>query len=603
MFGVKMIGLYGYIKNNENKSQLGKMQACIKKYKKPTATFEYSDNCCEIFQYSLNLYQQNYINNENILLAIEGRCYNLQDLNEKFSSDYKFFSDAILGAYSQDKLKELLNKVDGCFHFCLYDKKNKKIIIANDRFGLMPLFIYTKDNNFAFGAEAKSLLPLDFVNVNINKDALNVFYHIGYLLGDNTWFDNIKKMKPATIIEYNVSDKTIKNEHYWTFGEVKKSNISFEDAVDKAYDLFLKSIKKQVDMNYKYIIPLSGGFDSRLIVACLKKIYPDYKPYIVTFGTENCQDMITAEKICIIANLEHHKKYFDENTDWFHSRYDFIYDCDGAFSMRDMHGLEFLKTYPDDLQIIINGYLGDTIFGKTYLPKNKELWDSQISLETAQFYYGDYAQYSNYDDEYFNIENPIPLQWLNRGNNFVNEAQRLCFPYFDVIRPFMDNDLIEFVASLPNEYLAKDKLYNHLGLKHLPTYFKIPRNSEKPICIKNDWVYMFKKIKFSLTKILLKCHILHPIRKNYVDYANWIKESNLDKEIHNLLLNKNAVLNKFLDSSEVENLFKSNDYSNILRLTSIEIYFKQIDKILKQSNDMAETRMGVERESNPSSWL
>lgn len=67
----------------------------------------------------------------NLHLALCGKCYNLDDLNNIFKTSCQTFFDIISHAYQQNRLTELLNKADGCFNLVLYDLKGKKLIIAN----------------------------------------------------------------------------------------------------------------------------------------------------------------------------------------------------------------------------------------------------------------------------------------------------------------------------------------------------------------------------------------------------------------------------------------------------------------------------------------
>ena len=64
----------------------------------------------------------------NLHLALCGKCYNLDDLNNIFKTSCQTFFDIISHAYQQNRLTELLNKADGCFNLVLYDLKGKKII-------------------------------------------------------------------------------------------------------------------------------------------------------------------------------------------------------------------------------------------------------------------------------------------------------------------------------------------------------------------------------------------------------------------------------------------------------------------------------------------
>lgn len=586
-----MSGIFGHIKKTD-KSQLEKMIKVMDRYKKAKLVYNFENSDLGFAQVSLDLYDKNRISDEDYELVIEGTCYNLSELNKIHNTDFEYFSEIILWSYKNDLLKQLLNKADGCFHFSLYDKKYNKLIISNDRFGLRPLFVYLEDNNFAFSSEVKSLITLDFVNKEINNLAFEMFYDLGYLLGTNTWFKYIKRLKPATLIEYDIFKHTLIQTRYWTFGEIKKSNMSFDEAVDKAYEIFNQGIKR-IDLNLNPMISLSAGFDSRLIFACFVNNFPEYKPYVVTFGIPNCQDIVTAQKVCDIANIKNNIRFFNKDIDWFSLRKILVYNSDCSFSLRDMHGLEFLDEYPDSIKINLNGYLGDTVLGHTYLPNDKRLYNKRPNYKLAYEYYGEWANYSEYDDEYFNIENPIVLQWFNRGLNFINEAQVLCYNNIDVFRPFFTKDLVEFIASLPNEYLEKDKLYNHVVLKYLPKYFKnINRNSNKPICIKKDFDYYIRKIKYLFNKFIKGCGIVC-ISKRYINYPLLLRKQPLYNEIKDLMHSKTALFYKYINIDPDQLLFDIDHIKagKILSICSIEVYFEQINYLSK-----AKVLATVERE-------
>lgn len=104
----------------------------------------------------------------------------------------------------------------------MYDLKGKKLIIANDRFGLKPLYLYKHNGNFAFCGELKALLLLDFVDKSVDGDSFEMFMSLGYFLGSHTWFKHIKRLAPASVVEFDLSTKEISQKHYWTFAEIRQ---------------------------------------------------------------------------------------------------------------------------------------------------------------------------------------------------------------------------------------------------------------------------------------------------------------------------------------------------------------------------------------------
>jgi asparagine synthetase B (glutamine-hydrolysing) len=568
-----MSGIFGFFRNT-SQTKIDSMLGLLNQYPNNRVLHHFCDNNVCIANIGLLHHKDCKYSDKDIELSIAGTCYNLCD----FSADS--FADLIVSSYRDGNLTDTLAQVDGCFHFCLYDKKNQKIIIACDRFGLYPLFIYSQDGNFAFGAESKSLLKLDFVDTTIDPDSFSVFEKIGYLLGSSTWFKYIKRIKPATIMTFDMQTHELISCYYWTFANIKKSDVSFYDAVEIAHRLFSDSVRRQVNPLIKSVIPISAGYDSRLILAAAKELYPNYNPYTTTFGVKNCLDIITAHKVCKVAGIKKNHENLFENIDWLGARENMVYDCDCTFSLQHMHGLEFIDTF-GDARCLINGYLGDTIFGGSYLPTDTSLYNHVIDESVAKYYFGDYYRFCDFDDEYFQINNPIVLMWFNRGNNFINEAQRLCYNTFDIAHPFFDNKIIEFIASLPNEYLQYDRLYNALVLKHYPKYFKfIGRNGNRPAYLKKGLAYRYNKMKFALDKLLRTIRIKPRIVMAYANYTKWVQEHPNKERLMQLLNRDTSFYSKYTDTDYCDLLchVNSSNISQILSVASVEIYFSQLKK-------------------------
>ena len=69
---------------------------------------------------------------------------------------------------------------------------------------------------------------------------------LGYFLGEDTFFEMIRLIKPATVLTFDLSTRKIDQHYYWTWSEIKLSNLSFEDAVDELGERFLKAVKKDL---------------------------------------------------------------------------------------------------------------------------------------------------------------------------------------------------------------------------------------------------------------------------------------------------------------------------------------------------------------------
>jgi len=145
---------------------------------------------------------------------VEGEIYNFNEILELFKYNSKTFSELLIDAHVDNHLETVLSKINGCFTAIIYDKSELKLI--SDRYGMKPLYIYNNEEKFAWVSEIKALLALKCFKPRINTHVINCFMDLGYLLGDVTWFKDVKLINAASVITYSLKQrKLIEEKRYW----------------------------------------------------------------------------------------------------------------------------------------------------------------------------------------------------------------------------------------------------------------------------------------------------------------------------------------------------------------------------------------------------
>lgn len=494
-----------------------------------------------------------------IYISIEGEQYDFQDSG---------FEELLFELYIHQTLESTLNKLDGYFNAIIYDSNINKVFLISDRYGMRMLYYYFKDGRFAWSGEAKGLLGLDFVDKTISQTSFNCFMDLGYLLEDNTWFEHIKLIKPATIMEFDIESKKLSEKYYWKWSEIKQQDISFDDAVEKLGYLFIDAVKKRFNPSQKIGIALSGGLDSRAIFATVNHLYPELKGYTYTFGIKGCDDIEIAKLVVEKTECEHTIFNFTENN-WFEPRIEKIWNTDGMLDMMHMHGSEFVDEVSTNSDFILNGYAGDVVcgggwFGK--IPLNKRA--SSIELK---IFYDKYIDICKIDEDFYNINRCEPHLLMNRVRRFTNMGTVNALTNIDQRKPFFDNNLIEFIYSIPDEYRKDNKLYSVMLLNFFPTFFKdIP------------WQKTRKNLDGSESEYLTNTNII----RGYMNYSGAIREPKILAQLYSLLNYKTSVCQEFSDIDAIKvylqphlDDIKQNHIKNILRYCSVELYLQMIKKV------------------------
>lgn len=553
-----MPGIYGYIKQLPQETQIENMSRSLN-YQN---NFIQDEIFCNDYIESGHIHighmkqDKNIFFKNGIYISIEGEQYDFQNIS---------FEQLLYDAYTNKTLENTLNKLDGYFNAIIYDSTINKIFIISDRYGMRMLYYYFKNGRFGWSGEVKGLLALDFVDKTISKQSFDCFIDLGYLIEDNTWFEYIKLIKPATIMEFDINTKEINQKYYWKWSEIKQQNISFDNAVDLLGELFINAVRKRFDPNGKVGISLSGGLDSRAIFAAVNQLYPDFKGYTYTFGTEACDDIEIAKLVTQKTSWEHKTFYFTEHN-WFEPRIERIWYTDGCLNMMHMHGSEFLEDVSCHMDFNLNGYAGDVVCGGGWfdkLPLNK-----RATKENLKDFYQNYTQICEIEDNFYDIKHCEPHLYMNRVRRFTNIGTINGLTKIDQRKPFFDNQLIEFIYSIPDEYRKDNKLYSAMLLRFFPKFFKdIP------------WQKTRKNLDGTNSKYLNNTNVM----RGYISYAGVIREENILKKLYEMLDYNSSSYQNFtkIDAIQaylqphIDNI-KVNHIEKIFRFVTAELYLQKL---------------------------
>lgn len=216
--------------------------------------------------------QPMYNEDKSLVLVYNGEIYNFQALREELIAAGHTFathcdSEVLLHGYEQYGGRELVKKLRGMFAFVIWDTKEKKLFGARDMFGIKPMYYTTtKDGEFIFASEIKSMLAHPHFERAVNKNALLPYLTFQYSATEETFFAGVYKLLPAHFFEWK--DGEFVTERYW--------DVDFEakDGDFEAYSEELdRVVHESVEAHRISDVPvgsfLSGGVDSSYITACL----------------------------------------------------------------------------------------------------------------------------------------------------------------------------------------------------------------------------------------------------------------------------------------------------------------------------------------------
>jgi asparagine synthase (glutamine-hydrolysing) len=223
-------------------------------------------------------------------IVFNGEIFNYKELRKYLEGKgVGFFSDSdtevLLKLWINEKEKAL-NKLNGFFAFCIYDRQEKTMFLARDRFGVKPLLYQFDDDKFVFGSEMKSIVAYG-MEKTIDYSSLYLYLQLNYIPGPDSIFAGVKKLLPGHYMIVGKGSLAI-NEYYSIPNG--PSGIPYHEAKEKLKSLLEESVRKRLVADVPLGAFLSGGIDSSVVCALAVKHKPDLHTFSIGYRDEKFFD-------------------------------------------------------------------------------------------------------------------------------------------------------------------------------------------------------------------------------------------------------------------------------------------------------------------------
>lgn len=196
---------------------------------------------------------------------------------------------------------DLFERLNGAFQIAVWDAHERELVVATDPGGLRALYYAQSGDRFAFAPEVKALLALPWISRAADFAGISSFLQHGFPLGDHTFFKDVTLLPGACY--GRLKDGAFRVQRYFRMRLSEISALREAEAVDVFVETWKDVLRRQTDDGLRIGALLSGGLDSRAILAGLLAI--GRNPATFTFGEEGCADSRTARQIASIAGCHH----------------------------------------------------------------------------------------------------------------------------------------------------------------------------------------------------------------------------------------------------------------------------------------------------------
>jgi len=506
----------------------------------------------------------------------EGRKKDLERRGHRFAID----NDPEFCLHFYEELgKDFVKQLNGIFTIVIYDIEQQKLLILGDRYGLRPLYYAIDNNRLLVASEAKTILQANGVR-ELDDEAIADFFSFGKILQDKTFFNNIKVLPPASILEYKDGKLTVVQ--YWDFDFNAASDIPEEEFAELAVETFKAAVKRRLVDNYRYGVSLSGGLDSRAIVAALGEAAPQVMG--LTLGMKDSYEVEIARRVAQKAGMKH--VVTEVGPDGFPSyARDVVYLTDGMDTVGVTWLLPTHEEFRKYVDVLFQG-LGAPLLRTNFL--DVQLINARDEEELVQLLYHrriifpEDMRFSLFNKGYQVMARDMPMNSLrkavraskgdqpgNKASYFAvqNHMRRYSWmgsgiiagTKLEPISPYYDNDFVDLVQKVPPQFRVHDHIYHKFFNRLSPelariTYCSTDVRPDAPLALWRIGIYYtegkerLKKLLWSITggKIVIRGNHAVPIQEWQLLNEKW------RALINDTILAKDALSSRYFNMDYVK---------------------------------------------------
>ena len=274
----------------------------------------------------------------------------------------------IIKSIQENEISNFVSTLDG--HFALIVQRHDLTFIAVDKIRSTPVFFIKEKNNFFIDSDPKKLVNRSEFKKIIDENARLEISMAGFTIGRKSIYKNLKSLKAGEIVIFK--NNQYRYCHYYKyFGKIvyKSFNEYLEELSNVTINIFKKMLKNIG--NRQIIVPLSAGYDSRLVLSILKYLgAKNVKCY--SYGKNGNFEAKIAKKVAkklgfewkfIPLNHKSEKKYYSSHD--YNKYLDFCESYSSVPYVQSLSTIKYLKEldWIDKDCIFINGNSGDFISG------------------------------------------------------------------------------------------------------------------------------------------------------------------------------------------------------------------------------------------------
>ncbi len=255
------------------------------------------------------------------VLSYNGEIYNFRELRVELEAAGYWFrsqtdSEVVLTALGHWGVKAL-DRFNGMFALAFWDRKERTLLLARDRYGIKPLYVSLQNDIFAFGSEQKAILARPGFSRRLDKRALLEYFTFQNLFTDRTLLEDIQLLPAGhyAMLDLKQENPALQRTRYWDYRFREPDHpASKREYLEELDRLFRQAVNRQLVTDVELGSYLSGGMDSGSITAIAAQTFPYLKTFTCGFDLSSASgielafdERVKAEAMSARFKTEHYE--------------------------------------------------------------------------------------------------------------------------------------------------------------------------------------------------------------------------------------------------------------------------------------------------------
>ena len=242
-----------------------------------------------------------------------GEIYNYRELRAELERRGHRFStrsdtEVLVHLYEERGLR-FVDALRGMFALALWDSRQRRLVLARDRFGIKPLYYRIAGPTLSFGSELKALLSVPGFEREVDLDALEAFLAFNSIPAPLTIFSGVRKLPPGHILTWDGREPQVAR--YARPCPVAAEDVRSEGDEELAAELrerLRDSVRAHLIADVPVGVLLSGGLDSSALTALAASESSErVSTFSIGFAETSFDELSAARVVAERYGTDHHE--------------------------------------------------------------------------------------------------------------------------------------------------------------------------------------------------------------------------------------------------------------------------------------------------------